>query len=213
MRNYSDEEVSQFIEQAPEPIRESIRSAGLARTISAIVKNKGLHIDQMGEVVVLNRNMLLGLVSPPEFLEKLITIGIPHKTARDIMMEINQKIFVPLRKEIRSETETKQEVAKPSMPPPVPPPSLQAILPTLPKQIPSIVWPTMITAPKPIENNNLLEDHEEPSPSLKTTPTLARSDLARPTIPRPPAVLPPQPKLAPITSYTTDPYREPIDGK
>jgi hypothetical protein len=59
-----------------------------------------LHIDQIGLVAELNVQMLLGLVTPPEFLQELITAGIPDKDARQIMTEINQKIFAPLREQM-----------------------------------------------------------------------------------------------------------------
>lgn len=93
-----------------------------------------------------------------------------------------------------------------------------------------------IMAPKPLDTAKLLEDHEEPHIEFKPTPALAPSEPVAPkeavpvpvappipsqppVVPQPfaPKIAPPappkMPPLPPLTSYGSDPYREPLDEK
>lgn len=75
---------------------------------------------------------------------------------------------------------------------------------------------------KPIESSDkLLEDHEEPHIELKTAETPLRQAL-RTVLPpdnlpgaifHPELPKPPMPPIAPLKSYSTDPYHEPLDEK
>lgn len=116
MKNYSDQEVIQFINKAPQPIQELIGNINTALEIATIGKNKKLHIDQIGKLAELNRNMLLGLIGPEDFLKELIAIGISDADAKQIMTEINQKIFVPLREQMMKGAVNAQKPVKPTEP-------------------------------------------------------------------------------------------------
>lgn len=89
---------------------------------------------------------------------------------------------------------------------------------------------SVLAVPKPVDTDKLLEDHEEPHVELNKAdvpvnlpgvlPPIAQEVQpspeilkVEPQIPKPAQVAPIEPKsaLAPITSYSSDPYREPID--
>jgi hypothetical protein len=244
MKKYSDSEILSITQKAPVPIRERIENVQTALTVAEIGQRFNLHIDQIGTIAELNRNMLLGLVNPQEFLNELIAAKVPEKDAREIMTEINQKIFVPLREQMRNAPPT--EVKPPQKPTQIPPqPSRPAQQPPRHQNIALRDALATITkkTPQPLDSGKLLEDHEEPSPSLKATEGTAHIEFnkapAVPSVVMPPApskappppilqkAVPPKPivraepedKLkpaapsAPAKPYSIDPYREPVDEK
>lgn len=93
----------------------------MARSIASIGMSKNLHIDQIGTVAELNRNMLLGLIKPQEFLDGLIEARISEKDAREIITSINDKIFLPLHAEVRGgDTFVPPVASRPAQPQPQP---------------------------------------------------------------------------------------------
>jgi hypothetical protein len=114
-------------ENAPEPIQEALTD-GLA--ISFILKLRSryaLHVDTTDTVTQNIRNMVLGLMTPSDFLTSLSQLGIPDDTARKLTADLNQEVFIPLRDQVRKEQ-----------------PSLQA--PQQPKNLPLVTRPR-VTAP------------------------------------------------------------------
>ena len=105
------------MDMAPLPVQQAVESNATAAIVSGLGIRLGLHIDVIGKIAALNVQMLLGLVNPQGFLQELIVAGVPDKDAREIMTEINQKIFVPLREEMRRGTTAAPEPAKPATPP------------------------------------------------------------------------------------------------
>lgn len=124
------------------------------------------------------------------------------------------------------------------LPPPVPqapavplPPHIAPLPPktALPASTAKVSWdmrPAPIAAPKQMPASSLLEDHEEPSPSLKATEGTAHIEFDKTAVPPnlPGAMQKPaaSPTLsvgapigsvgaAPMKSYGADPYREPVD--
>jgi|CXWL01.1.fsa_nt_gi hypothetical protein len=116
MKHFTDQEIEDAIKKAPKFIQDEISSGeDTAVIIAEIGRRFGLHIDIVGTIAKLNRNMLLGFVNPQEFINELIVAKISDKDARDIMTEINQKIFVPLRERMRS-GEVEVKAAPPAKP-------------------------------------------------------------------------------------------------
>jgi hypothetical protein len=62
-----------------------------------------LHIDTTGGVVALIRNLLIGLVSPAEFITNLHGLGIEAPIAQRIAHDLNQKVFIPLQEKMKKE--------------------------------------------------------------------------------------------------------------
>ena len=188
MKKYPDDEIIRMTKNAPNPVREALENVKTAIDIAELGQKHGLHIDQIGTLAELNRNMLLGLVNPQEFLQELIAAGIPDADARRIIAEINQKIFVPLREEMRNGVvETQQR--------PIPP------LP--PVQPPQAVPPPVMQRPAPRENVQPLNTVIIPAnPRLPSRPPEMYVSMPRYTSPKA-ATRPAMPK----GQKTTDPSR------
>jgi hypothetical protein len=101
MKRYSTSELNAVNSRAPGAVQEAVNSEHTTSTVAGIGVKYGLHIDQIGLLAELNTQMLLGLVSPSQFLGELLVAGILEDTARQIMSEINEHIFKPLQEELR----------------------------------------------------------------------------------------------------------------
>ncbi len=141
MKNYSDQEIIRLLDRAPQLIQARITSIDTAREIVALGKTKGLHIDQIVKIAELNRNMLLGIVSPQEFLQELIAVEIPDADARQIMTEINQKVFIPLRVQMQKGGANTDQPVRPAAPA-TPQPRASAPVPNYaPPRSPTVTTP------------------------------------------------------------------------
>jgi hypothetical protein len=236
MKHFTDQEIAEALRIAPKTIQDTIFDGQtVAVTVANIGKVQSLHIDQIGIIAELNRNMLLGLVNPQEFLNELIAAKVPEKDAREIMTEINQKIFVPLREEMKKgpvvATEPPAEIKPPPAPTPQPPRHQNFALRD------ALALVTKTSQPQPVESGKLLEDHEEPHiefskpsvvPSIvvplpppsapNRVPSLATANSQQPTpLNNPPGGLSGEhsvkQNVLAAKPYSTDPYREPVDEK
>jgi len=131
MKNFTDQQINDAYKSATKAIQETINDgeSSLASMLLSLGTKLNLHVDQLGLIAVLNRNMLLGLVGPEEFLKELITTGVSDKDAREIISEINKKIFIPLHEQMRNGTTTvpeSEEQAKKA---------IEQIKPTSPKEV------------------------------------------------------------------------------
>ncbi len=117
---YTDEQIIAAIDAAPVPVQETLRSSDTNKALADIGAAHNLHIDQIGDLAEINRNLLVGLVAPAEMYGELVEIGVSADEARQIMSEINTKIFVPLREKMRSSTEDSPTTAPAPLPKPAP---------------------------------------------------------------------------------------------
>lgn len=221
MKKCTEEEILAIINKAPTPIKEAIEEGSAALTVADIGLRHTLHVDQIGILAELNRNMLLGLTRPQEFLNELIEARVSEPTAKEIMAEINKEIFIPLRDQMRAAGNTQEQAVQKTSQQPVP-----KAPPPPPTQPTSRPMPPI--RPAPVEGQ----------PPKAVAPQAPRSDLAaaiqKATQSPPPqpqsVVLPPQPmpepmkeavRSAPVAPpqseppktrpYSVDPYREPVD--
>lgn len=196
----------QAYKDAPEIVRAVYDADSTVQIIVELQTKYKLHVDDAGLLGTGIGNMLLGLVNPQEFLQELIAAGIPDKDAREIMTEINQKIFVPLREEMRKGMPAAAEPAKPVAPnvvqpasyfhlenklpvrpaPPAPPrPPASNIAPLPPKMVlprSGGLPPAQLPTARPMDTSRLLEDHEEPHIEFPALPT----PISTTKVPRPP---------------------------
>ena len=304
------ESVTQVMQTLPPFIRTYIEQQKYTAVAVGLMTKYKLRIDQ-GGVLELNLLLLLmGINNPREFTLALIEKAkLDRQIVNNIVQDVNDQIFVPLRKEEEKGTVQPAKIAVPTPPPstsqpasyfklenkiPLPRPVSQPQKNVPPSTVskgglpPKVFLPrpstlgevvrSVLAAPKPLDNNTLLEDHEEPhiafeveSPEVEPRGTLARPVVApenlpgamppvtpevqpshilkveppmqfkpelpkvepqmQPIIPIPAEVAPELPKVepriqstapavpvapkpiavAPITSYSSDPYREPVD--
>lgn len=131
---------------APPVVRKYIEDGKLADKVVDIADTYNLHVDAMGSLAELSRNMLIGVASPAEVVGELVLAGIDAETARKILADLNQQVFVPLQERIRNpqpETDEEEDMAPPtvvvSAPVPPTPPSPAAPVPAPVPQPPMLV--------------------------------------------------------------------------
>lgn len=232
------------MDAAPQIVQNAVASPMTQQMIEQIGKQYSLHIDVVGLLVKLTNYMLLGYIRPEDSFQELYAAKISEQQARQIIEDINQKIFVPLREEMRrggggasivgsakplaQSTPMSSKINAPSteqkshfnlqnkINPPVrqihsdirPPASQnnppQKNVPPRPVSIGN-ARPVLETQ-QPHKSNTLLEDREEPSPSLTT---VERKEVPIPT--PPPRIsfnTVPTPTVAPTVSGNSSPLRE-----
>lgn len=146
MSRYSDEQVIAAIDAAPPLVREVLRDVKTSQTIGSIGTSYHLHIDLIGKLSQLNRDLLIGLTSPAEVLGELIMAGIDTDTAKNILKELNEKIFMPVQAAMKTSA---QNGALPQGT--VPPMQVEAaILPQTPPAAPVDAVPMTEAAAQPI---------------------------------------------------------------
>lgn len=251
MKDLTPLEAGRWMAAAPQIVQDAVTNAATEQTLNQISKQYNLHVDVAGLLEKLTRYMLIGYTSPEEFLRELLSARVADKDARQIMTDINQKIFVPLRAKMM-DSNTATIPPKPAVPtamtskPEIPAVRPQSTMPVVPpKPVMPIVSPAPKTevpnqagsyfhlenkipvtpAPKPampfpprpaqgnlppkaflprpamlgamtaLPANRMLEDHEEPSPSLKSvTPITPVAPILTPVASAPVA---PRPPVAP----------------
>lgn len=222
MNKPTRQQVIEAYKKLPPPVREFLADPDkLARVLENIRNAHGLHIDVAGQIGESVGYLLLGLANPNEFKETLKTASVSEATASEIIGEINQKIFVPLREEMRrgASTAPAPAPARPSIQhPPLPRPPTPQRRPAEPERyfhlenkIPPLARPVAPLppvfnpniAPLPPKNvlpqgsqgsmgPKLLRDREEPHLEIKkTAPPPPRPAVA------PSGVGPPKPSFAP----------------
>lgn len=145
-----DEAFATLIVALPKPVQEFVMGPDRPRIAIELSKKYNLHVDQAG---VLERSfmlMLLGVSSPEEFVDSLTKAGLPPESVRGLAQDVNEQVFVPLRKAeqsgspsaVRISTPQKQPVAAPI----TLPGSTEPVPVVAPRQAPAIP-PAPVLAP------------------------------------------------------------------
>ena len=223
-----NEDLQTIVSQLPVPVQEFFASGKSEIVARNLMQKNQLHIDQGAVVEREIIMLLLGLKNPDEFAASLKSdAALTDDVVRSIMADVNQKIFVPLREEMRKAGVGVEPSTPPTRRPEIPSvkPEAGVAKPTSffhlenklappatgEKQVPKLVVPSRPTeapqsarpalrdalaaitgAPKQLESRKLLEDHEEPSPSLKAAHTSSETSqgTAQGTVKAPPPVAP-----------------------
>lgn len=230
-----EESIKQQMDILPPPIRRYLAAGKHSVAAQNLMKKYSLHIDQGGilerEIVLL----LMGIENPDEFVKSLKEeAAIPEDVLRNIVIDINQEVFAPLRQE---EMTTGMGNMTPRTNVPISNSThpryfhLENKLPARPRQpaSPAASLPPKVVMPR----SRLLEDHEEPhiefnKPAAPPSPAPPPMNLPGVTPPKAAPVAPLRPPLpaalqvespgvakpkpvAPAAPYPVDPYREPIE--
>lgn len=214
-----ESDIKELLKEVPPPIRAFFASGKVETVAKNLMQKNKLHIDQGAVVEREIILLLLGLKDPAEFVKILSEEAkLDAQTVNSIVQDINAQIFIPLREEEMKSGGTKTPPA-PGLPKLIPaqkPGSTPQSHFHLQNKIAPPSPPAPPTPPKPTEGRKLLEDHEEPHIEFKKAPTPPPQNLPgaihHPPLPAPKPILPTVPP-APIKSYSSDPYREPIDEK
>ncbi len=176
-----EENIRQILPTLPLPIQKFFQQGKLGEIAQLLMERYALHVDQG---TVLERElmfMLLGLKSPDEFAAEIYEqLPISEQTVQDMLADINQEVFIPLREE---EMKPAPPAAWKESAPPAPRPApVNAGVPSYvyakPKQsspqyfhLENKIPPpqslregrlTSLNPQKLLAEEKLLEDHEEP---------------------------------------------------
>ncbi len=113
-----------LLQDLPKPVQDFVTGPERSRIALSLSEKYSLHVDQAGEFERSYIHMLLGISSPEEFVDTLTKAGLPPETVRGLAKDVNEQVFVPLRKAEQAPPAPKQEVSPvlPGTSLPVPPP-------------------------------------------------------------------------------------------
>ncbi|MFA5744951.1 MAG: hypothetical protein WC887_01925 [Candidatus Paceibacterota bacterium] len=176
------EQILAAYNNAPDFVRAVFNDEATTQVVIGLQSKLQLHVDAAGVLAKEVGYLLLGLVDPSKFVDRLKNSGFSEQAATEIITEINQKIFVPLREKMKSGAGNTQQPIRPTEPerPSVPPTTWRAsVPPPRPSQVNASVPSYSYTPPtqtsqhfhlenkipppsRPVNIGRLLEDHEEP---------------------------------------------------
>lgn len=158
MKDLSSLEAGRWLDGAPQPVQDVVTSPTTQAILEQIGKQFSLHIDVLDLLVKLTSYMLVGYARPDESLKELKAAGISDGQARQIIDEINKKIFIPLREKMQKGIQSARspKSSTPLQKPPAPKPTFA--------QVPSYAPPK----PLPIQNKPV---SASPAPIFEKIPT------------------------------------------
>jgi hypothetical protein len=110
--------ITEQLKSLPRPVQEAITSFDWAREVFDVGRKHALHVDEIGEIQTEVMLVVLGLISPKEFYDQMVSrIGIDEDQALEISSEVNDRVFVRIRefmKNYYAEEEKKGTVIAPS---------------------------------------------------------------------------------------------------
>jgi len=99
---FTKEQVLNAYNNAPDFMRSTFNDEKTTQIVMGLQAKFQLHIDMAGILAKEVGYLLLGLVDPSKFAGRLKNSGFSEQVSTEIVAEINQKIFVPLREQMRS---------------------------------------------------------------------------------------------------------------
>jgi hypothetical protein len=181
-----DDAVATLINELPAPVREFLQGPDRDRIALELTQKYRLHADQADIFQQGYLFLLLGVNTPEEFMEKLRANGISEEAIGGLLKDVNEMVFVPLRKKETEQTATPvaQPAPRASTPPPMkppPPPDIPSIsppaaIPQPPMSVPSSVSvpkppPAAVVAPKTVSTPAPQIPHNPDHPTMRTMAT------------------------------------------
>ncbi|MEK7614155.1 MAG: hypothetical protein AAB428_00610 [Patescibacteria group bacterium] len=97
-----DAEVEEKYKTLPEDVRKAITSVEVSAKITGLAEKYRLHIDKADELSDETGLVMLGLTHPRDYLNNLKKrLEIPEDLAREIVADINNQIFLPIRQSLK----------------------------------------------------------------------------------------------------------------
>jgi hypothetical protein len=194
----------------PVPIRQFLLSLKISEFSDDLGKRYGLPFDTISALAKDTSYLLAGLINPDQFQAELTQMGIGSEAAAAIIQELNEKIFKPLREEVKNappeESAELETVPAAPAPTPAPAPSIT------PRPMPRPIPPPLVPSP-----SVTLPGSDVPLPP----PAPPAPFVPQPPVPLSPRPAPPQPNAGParpdpkreelhnvLKAYGVDPYRE-----
>ncbi len=133
-----EDSIATLLSALPKPVQAFVLGPDRPRIAIELSKKYNLHVDQAGVLEQAFMQMLLGVSSPQEFVDSLTKAGIPPDSVRGLAQDVNEQVFVPLRKA----EQAGEPVARPA--PPAPP-----VVPRASATLPGSTEPVPVTPPRP----------------------------------------------------------------
>jgi len=113
MDDKTQQQLKELFERLPKPIQRAITSVDIQKKLREAADNRKLHLDQWETVENEVLSTLFGL-TPIEDLEKNIKtkVGVSAETAADLVGDISEIVFAPIREELERELEHPEAKAK-----------------------------------------------------------------------------------------------------
>lgn len=97
-----EQSMMELLKTVPRPVQEFIQKGKIGDVARSLMDRYVLHIDHGAILEYHLTLLLLGVEGPDEFAEALYDkLPVSEKTVKDILIDINQEVFVPLREEER----------------------------------------------------------------------------------------------------------------
>ena len=129
-----EDSVATLLSGLPGPVQSFVLGPDRPRIALELSKKYNLHVDQAGAFETAYIHMLLGISSPEEFVDALTKAGVPLESVRGLAHDVNEQVFVPLRKAEQEET-----------------PPIASTTPVPQTILPGSTEPVPVVVPKPIE--------------------------------------------------------------
>lgn len=177
-------------ETLPANVQALVIGNEIAKTITPISVKYDLHIDQGGVLAEIAILVMLGLVKTTDFIAELERgLGITKIKAGDIAYEIDQKLFKPIREDLKKTAEAK---------------TAEPVAPLISTQ-----------SPLPTDSSDIIHPHPAQKPYYGSAPnivapTQAKTETSTITDQKLSTVVT-APKQTVEVKRTIDPYREPIN--
>ncbi len=117
--------VSTLMKELPKPVQDFLAGPERDRISNELSQKHRLHVDQAGEFERAYLFMLLGIMSPNEFVSTLTEAGIAPEAVSALAADVNEMVFIPLRKKERDPRSAMPAAAIPQKPAPLPPPAIE----------------------------------------------------------------------------------------
>ena len=93
-----EDAIGTLLEGLPKEVRDFVTGPERSRVALSLSQKYRLHADEAGEFERAYIFMLLGISSPEEFVDTLTKAGIPAESVRGLAKDVNEQVFVPLRR-------------------------------------------------------------------------------------------------------------------
>jgi hypothetical protein len=234
--SFSEDQVEKALNAAPKAVREVLDDGILDLQVAKLSQEHRLHVDQIGLVASCAQNILIGLLSPTQFVTELKAVGIQEQTAATILQSLNQEMFKPIHEKLRAEKEEKPvsmpefSVPAPSQKPtPAPTPRYEAPKPSMPVAPPEAMRPlppeppiSALPSAPPQPPPPVFEPPPPQAPSMPLMRTMEHDVeemkegkaplpfMAPPAAPTPSPVPAPRPQSAPSPAPSSTPTEQEV---
>ncbi len=99
--SFTPEQILKSLRSAPRAVQQAFGSKHNEAAVLALRDKYRLPVDVTGAVNSEVGYLLLGLIDPQTFLQRIQTLGIDATTANSIVQDINRDIFIPLQQKMR----------------------------------------------------------------------------------------------------------------